>query len=159
VSIALFVGVSLSKNEVERKVVMAKEKLRGTMKRLIVIIINALLLFFITSGAFGAGVLYGRSGASFNPTVAQAKDRPPEFDLFWQVWNLAHRHFVDQDALEPTRLTYGAINGLIGALGDEGHTRFLTPEEVAHHQTDNAGGYDGVGMQVGIEDDLPVVIA
>src|SRR5688572_11488226 len=120
------------------------------MKWRVAIIINAVVLFFITSGVFSAGVLYGRSGASFAPAVVHARDQPPEFDVFWQVWSLAYRYYIDQAALDPTHLTYGAINGLVEALGDEGHTRFLTPEEVEHHQTENSGRYDGVGVQVGL---------
>jgi len=128
------------------------------MKRLVIILIVALIMFFTISGAFGAGVMFGRSGI-FNPTVVRADDQPAEFEVFWQVWDLAHDFFVDRDALDNTRLTYGAINGLIQALGDEGHTRFLTPEEVARQRTEVSGKFYGIGAQVGTEDGFPVIIA
>lgn len=129
------------------------------MKRLIIILLITITLFFITSGAFGAGIIFGRSGLLFgNPTVVHADDQPAEFEVFWQVWNLAHRYFVDREALDATRLTYGAVNGLIQALGDEGHTRFLTPEEVERQRTEISGKFYGIGAQVGIEDGLPVIV-
>lgn len=133
------------------------------MKQLIKIVFVTLALFIITSSAFGAGwssaVIFGRTTSLFEPAVVRAEDQPAEFEVFWQVWRLAHRYFIDREALDTTRLTYGAINGLIMALGDEGHTRFLTPEEVARQQTDISGKFFGIGAQVGIEDGLPVIIA
>jgi len=128
------------------------------MKRLIIILIVAFIMFFTISGVFGAGVMVGRSGF-FNPAVVRAADEPAEFEVFWQVWDLAHNFFVDRDTLDNARLTYGAINGLIQALGDEGHTRFLTPEEVARERTEVSGKFYGIGAQVGMEDGFPVVIA
>jgi carboxyl-terminal processing protease len=101
----------------------------------------------------------GGSGLLFQPGVARSADQPAEFDVFWQAWNIVHRHFVDQDTLDTAQLTYGAIRGMITALGDEGHTAFLTPEEVARHQTDVSGVYSGIGARIGVEDGLPVIVA
>jgi len=129
------------------------------MKRLVKITIIVLSLFALTSTAFGAGIALGGSGLLFEPGVARAADQPGEFDIFWQAWNTVHRYFVDQEALDTTQLTYGAIRGMINALGDEGHTAFLTPEEVARHQTDVLGVYSGIGARIGMEDGLPVIVA
>ncbi len=129
------------------------------MKRLIKITLIAVGLVVLTSGAFGAGVAFGGSGVLFEPGVVRAQNQPAEFEVFWDVWDLAQRHFIDRDALDTTRLTYGAVNGLIQALGDEGHTRFLTPEEVARQRTDISGSFFGIGARVGIEDGLPVIVA
>ena len=129
------------------------------MKRLIRIALVALVLFMVTSTAFGVGIAVGGSGTLFQPVVAQAAGQPAKFDIFWQAWNIVHRDFVDQDALDMTELTYGAIRGMIAALGDEGHTSFLTPEEVVRHRSDSSGEYTGIGAQVGMEDGLPVIVA
>ena len=129
------------------------------MKRIAKIGFISIALFLIISSAFGAGVVFGGSGILFEPGVVRAQDQPAEFSVFWQVWNLSQRHFIDRDALDSTRLTYGAINGLIQALGDEGHTRFLTPEEVTRQRTDISGSFFGIGARVGIQDGLPVVVA
>jgi carboxyl-terminal processing protease len=129
------------------------------MKRLIKITIVAIGLFILVSGAFGAGIIFGQSDLFFEPPVVRAAEGPAEFEVFWQVWDLAHRYFIDREALDSTRLTYGAVNGLIKALGDEGHTRFLTPEEVARQRTEISGKFYGIGAQVGIEDGLPVIVA
>ena len=129
------------------------------MKRFMKIVLISLSLLLLTSIAFGAGIAFGGSGLLFEPGVVRAADQPAEFEVFWQVWNIVQDNFVDQEILEPTRLTYGAINGLITALGDEGHTRFMTPEEANRQRTDIAGSFSGIGARVGIKDGLPVIVA
>ena len=129
------------------------------MKLLIKVVVLALVLFVFTSTAFGVGVALGGSGLLFQPGVVRAADQPTEFDTFWQAWDIVHRYFVDRDALDATRLTYGAIQGMVAALGDEGHTTFLTPQEVTRQRTGISGGYSGIGAQLGVRDGLPVIVA
>jgi carboxyl-terminal processing protease len=111
------------------------------------------------SASLAAGVVLGSSGLVPPFRMAGAAGEPEEFRVFWQAWNIVHQNFVDQDALEPRELTYGAIRGMVQALGDEGHTAFLTPEERERQQTTLAGRFSGIGAQVGIRDMLPVIIA
>jgi carboxyl-terminal processing protease len=128
------------------------------MKKFIRIVIIAFCLLTLTAAAFGAGMLFANSDF-LKPGVVRADDQPAEFEMFWQVWNIVQNHFIDREALDPTLMTYGAINGLITALGDEGHTRFLTPEEVAQQQTNISGKFFGIGAHVGVENGLPVIVA
>jgi carboxyl-terminal processing protease len=128
------------------------------MKKLVKFIMIAFSVLTITAASFGAGVLFANSDF-LKPGVVRAADQPAEFEVFWQVWNIVQNHFIDREALNPTNLTYGAINGLITALGDEGHTRFLTPDEVAQQQTNISGKFYGIGAHVGVENGLPVIVA
>jgi len=134
------------------------------MKRWMKITIIVLLLGLFTFGVFGTGVAVGVGGANLftKPHVAQAATlpgEPTEFGTFWQAWDLVHRYFVDRDALDTSQLTYGAIRGMVAALGDEGHTTFLTPEEVQRHRADTSGVYSGIGAQIGMENGMPVIVA
>ena len=129
------------------------------MKRLLKIALISISLLILTSMAFGAGVAFGSSGLLFEPGIVRAAEQPAEFEVFWQVWSLVQRHFVDRNVLDPNRLTYGAIDGLLWSLGDEGHTRFLTPEEASRQQTDISGKFFGIGASVGIREGLPVIVA
>ena len=116
-------------------------------------------MFVLTSSAFVAGAVVGNRFPFFGPSVVRAAEEPAEFGVFWEVWDLAQNYFIDREALDNSRLTYGAVNGLITALGDEGHTRFLTPEEVQRQRTDISGKFFGIGARVGVEDGLPVIVA
>ncbi len=133
------------------------------MKQSVKIVVISFALIFFLSVSFGTGVMFGRSDW-FGPSVVQAaqeaeQQQPPEFEVFWEVWQLAQNNFIDKDALEVEDLTYGAITGLIRALGDEGHTRFLTPDEVAAQRENVSGTFFGIGARVGMEDGLPMIIA
>ncbi len=132
------------------------------MNRLIKFLLVGLFLLVLTGTAFGTGVVLGNHSVRLESgSVSFAAGPVPaaEFDTFWQVWDLVHRNFVDRDALEATNLEYGAIRGLIAALGDEGHTTFLTAEELARQQTDISGKFSGIGALVGVRDGLPVIVA
>ncbi len=129
------------------------------MKRLLKLLLVAIILFVLLAGSFGAGIFMGSSGAFLKPGVVRAQDQPADFEVFLQVWNLAHNYFIDRTVLDNKKLTYGAINGLITALGDEGHTRFMSPQEVKRQETDMSGKFFGIGAQVGVKDGLPVIIA
>jgi carboxyl-terminal processing protease len=123
----------------------------------IAVISGVVLVVLITT--FGLGVALGGSGIFFEPGVVRAADQPVEFDTFWEAWNIIQRRFIDKEALNVTALTYGAIRGMVQALGDEGHTVFLTPEELTRQRTDISGKFSGIGAQLGVEDSLPVIIA
>ncbi|MCB9151832.1 MAG: S41 family peptidase [Caldilineaceae bacterium] len=114
------------------------------------------LLVGLTLGSFFAGAFVGA------PLMAQAQSslfQPKEFDVFWQAWNLVQENFVDREALNTTNMTYGAIQGMLNSLGDEGHTAFLTPEQLKQKNSDISGKYSGIGARIGVKDTLPMIVA
>jgi carboxyl-terminal processing protease len=54
---------------------------------------------------------------------------------------------------------YGAASGMIEALGDEGHSSFLDPQEALDFERSSRGELIGIGIQVDVTGPLPVVIA
>lgn len=119
-------------------------------------IVITVLLIALTIGSFFAGALVGA------PLMAQAQSslfQPKEFDVFWQAWNLVQENFVDREALDTTEMTYGAIEGMLNSLGDEGHTAFLTPEQLQQKNSDISGKYSGIGARIGLKDTLPMIVA
>jgi carboxyl-terminal processing protease len=116
------------------------------------------LVTVVGLGALGVGVLIGASGMTPLGRGAAA-DEPEHFRVFWQAWDIVQDNFVDQESLDEQQLTYGAIRGMVQALGDEGHTAFLTPEERERQQSDLSGSFSGIGAQLGIQEQLPVIVA
>ena len=53
---------------------------------------------------------------------------------------------------------WGAISGMVSSLGDP-YTVFLPPAEKKTFDEDISGNFEGVGMEVGIKDDVLTVIA
>ena len=48
----------------------------------------------------------------------------------------------------PRKLTYGAISGMVDALGDTGHSTFLTPEMLKSELNFAKGHFQGIGAEV-----------
>ncbi len=50
--------------------------------------------------------------------------------LYAEALGAVRGDYVDRASIDSEGQTYGAIKGMLNSLGDERHTRFLTPEEV-----------------------------
>jgi carboxyl-terminal processing protease len=123
----------------------------------VVAIIVALVMVVITS--LGVGILIGSTGNSIFAGSPSSANEPAQFKVFWQAWDTVQKNFVDRASLDPQKMTYGAIRGMVEALGDEGHTSFLTPEERERQSTELSGTFSGIGAQLGVRDQLPVIVA
>jgi len=134
------------------------------MKRSLKIVVIAVVVLMLISAAFGAGIVLGQVGlgaeaAGAAPVTGPEIEGEVDFDTFWQAWEIVQGEFIDREALEETDLEYGAIRGMIQALGDEGHTTFMTPEELNRQRTDISGKFQGIGAYIGMEDGLPIIVA
>ena len=96
-------------------------------------------------------------GSTANPSVPAGA--PADFDLFWDALDTIRQNFVGRDELTDQQITYGAIRGMVEALGDTGHSVFLTPEAVAAENESLGGSVVGIGVLLGERDDRVVVIS
>lgn len=115
-----------------------------------------LLVLVAALAATAAGAFY--VGRSQSPATLGERDRE-SLDLYAEALDAVRDDYVDQGAIDPEKLTYGAIEGMLDTLGDEGHTRFLTPEEREQNQEGLSGTYVGIGVQLEVEDGDAVVSA
>ena len=114
-----------------------------------------ILIFWLMALAFVGGNL---SGYTIRSALA-AGERPAEFGVFWQAWDYVVAHFVDRERVDFTAMTYGAIEGMLASLGDEGHTTFLPPDAVELHQTSLQGSFEGIGAYVSMEEGNVTIVA
>jgi carboxyl-terminal processing protease len=98
---------------------------------------------------------YGRAQS---PAALDVEDRE-SLALYAEALDTVRDDYVDKQAIDPEKQTYGAIEGMLDTLGDEGHTRFLTPEEREQNREDLSGSYVGVGVTLENEDEKVVVAA
>ena len=92
-------------------------------------------------------------------TPAPGSSAPADFGLIREAWDTLHTKYVGADTLNDKELIYGAINGMTEAVGDTGHTSFMTPEQRAERSNDLSGKYVGIGVRIDTaEDGLPLVI-
>jgi len=82
-----------------------------------------------------------------------------DFGLMAEAWNTIRRYYVDRSAVQPRGMTYGAISGMVEALGDTGHSTFLTPEMIKREKELTQGEYKGVGIEVRMKGRRVVIVA
>ena len=111
----------------------------------------AVVLLATALGAYA----YGRAQS---PAALGKEDRE-SLALYAEALDTVRDDYVDREAIDPRKQTYGAIEGMLDTLGDEGHTRFLTPEEREQNREDLSGTYVGVGVTLENEDEKVVVAA
>lgn len=95
------------------------------------------------------------------PVTHLAQEEVPEavrdqFRTFWQVWDLLEEEFYDPSRIDPQKMIYGAIKGLVSSLGDD-YTAFSTPAESAVSATRLQGNYEGIGAYIGTRDGYHVI--
>ena len=78
---------------------------------------------------------------------------PDGLSLVDEAWNLLHTKYVGRASLDDTKLAYAAISAMTQAVGDTGHTTFLTPADLAAEQAALTGQYVGIGALLGTSAD------
>jgi carboxyl-terminal processing protease len=106
---------------------------------------------------FGSFVAGGITGFVARPALAASQ--PAEFGVFWEAWEIVVQHFVDRQQIDFTKMTYGAIEGMLDALGDQNHTAFLSPEVAKQEASSIDGSFEGIGAYIDVENDQFKVIA
>ena len=93
------------------------------------------------------------------PPQTISKDAAPNFGLVTEAWNTIGRHYVDRSAIKSQTLTYGAIRGMVDALGDTGHSHFLSPEMVKQERNFARGTLEGIGAEIRMKNGQVVIVA
>jgi carboxyl-terminal processing protease len=93
------------------------------------------------------------------PSATLPPEAPRDFDLFWQALRIVRDRYVDADGITDTDLTRGAIAGMVDALGDVGHSVYLTPEEVRFERDALDGKVTGIGVFVDSRAGAPSIIS
>ena len=81
-----------------------------------------------------------------------------DFSLLKKAWDQVTTNYVDQDKIDKEKMTYGAVSGMVDAIGDP-YTEFFNPEESKKLQEDLAGSFEGIGLQLGVKNKQITVIS
>lgn len=132
---------------------------------------NILLILAILILIFGAGYRLGELRAkqkaveNANSGITQnviSNSQPNQYgidlSLFWNVWQNLKTKYVDQKKLKTEDMLYGAIKGMVASVGDP-YTYFLTPKENQASKADLGGIYEGIGAQLGMQNNNIVIVA
>lgn len=133
-------------------------------------LLGSTLAILLILAAFFSGVQIGKGEISslsmeaglfgfFGPSATP--DTTADLQEFWRVWNLMDEKFVSTKATTTPgsiERIHGAIAGLVDSFGDP-YTVYLPPAEAEQFAEDISGNFSGVGMEVGLQDNLITVIA
>lgn len=111
--------------------------------------------------AVGAGIGIDRLVLEYTPAGAQPQEELEDlesFQILEETYNIIREDYVLAEDFTEEDLIYGASRGMVDALGDEGHSRFLDPEEAEAFELSSRGELVGIGIQVDTEQTPPRVI-
>ena len=130
------------------------------------------LAFCLAFGAFFSGLSlgqgvdgYAQSANIFNfftsKSEAEASGGRPDLAEFWKVWDLLDEKFANASttgSLSDEVRLQGAIDGLVDSY-DDPYTVYFPPAEASAFNEDVSGNFSGVGMEVGLRENIVTVIA
>ena len=150
---------------------MQSQKSFPGLTNIVVTTIVAMLAFGM---AFVSGYLFGRAEPArgplsfleaLQPSTARAteegvltSDEQQRFKVFWEAWQVVERDFYDRSQIDHQKLIYGAVKGMVDAVGDP-YTVYQTPSQREISDTDLRGSFDGIGIQVDMKDNRLTVVA
>lgn len=113
---------------------------------------------------FGLGVFLGASGNAPLVGANTTSDLPPEnidFGPLYKTWRILEENYMPATTTDPLtdeERVWGAISGLASSYGDP-YTAFLPPAEKELFDSEVSGNFQGVGMEIGIRDEILTVIS
>ncbi len=81
-----------------------------------------------------------------------------DFSLFWVVWQKLTSTYIDHTSIDPQKMVWGAISGMVNSLGDP-YTVFLPPTDNKSFKDELGGEFEGIGAQLDMKDGYIMVVA
>jgi carboxyl-terminal processing protease len=129
------------------------------VRKLILVLVAAIGVFV---GGYFLGVKGYRAEVTkalqVNISRAIPPDKNVDFSLFWQVWDTLSAKYFDKSKLVPSQLVYGAIQGMVSAVGDP-YTIYLPPSQNKIVNEDLSGSFEGVGIEIGYKNTHLAVVS
>ncbi|MES3004640.1 MAG: S41 family peptidase [Patescibacteria group bacterium] len=115
---------------------------------------------------FFAGYYIGQENekeqAKFSTVLNKDGSGEIDFSAFWKAWSILDERYVavasTTEKVDNQARVYGAIEGMVASLGDP-YTVFFPPVESKIFEEEISGNFGGVGMEVGMKDEILTVIA
>ncbi len=124
------------------------------------VLLYGFMLVLVLSVGLAGGILLDRGVLTARAqSLTDQQNVSEQLKLVAEAWNVIQQHYVERAGLDPQKLVYGAISGMVDALGDTGHSRFMPPEVVQSEHDFNKGEFEGIGAEVEPKDGHVVIVA
>lgn len=136
--------------------------MNNSLKNFYYVFVSILVITVLFGGGYYLGKFENQNKqAIFTPESVLATGENIDFSTFMKVWKLIDEKYVpsnpDKKITDQEKMM-GAIKGMVSSFGDP-YTVFLDPQDNASFETSISGNFEGVGMEVGIEEEVLTVIA
>jgi len=98
------------------------------------------------------------SGKTSSGSILTDPEKEVDMSLMWGVWRLLIKHYIHPDRLNPPEMIYGAVGGMVRAVGDS-YTTFMTPNENKNFHQSLQGTLEGIGAELTMRDGMVVVVS
>jgi carboxyl-terminal processing protease len=115
------------------------------MSKILKVISAIFVLALVFSSGVGSGIIVDRQISRMTTQANNQQDQGLNYSLIQEAWKTINQVYVDRTAVNQQNLTYGAISGMVTALGDTGHSTFLTPDMVKSERNFTQGEFEGIG--------------
>jgi carboxyl-terminal processing protease len=129
------------------------------MSKILKVLAAIFVLALVFSSGVGGGIVIDRQITRMSSQTSTQQDQGLDYSLIKEAWNTINKVYVDRSAVNQQTLTYGAISGMVTALGDTGHSTFLTPEMVKSEHNFTQGSFEGIGALLEMKDGRPTIVA
>lgn len=120
--------------------------------------LRTLLLAGAVVGLFIALALSRQVPSTSFPSNRIPSNARSDFGLMAEAWNVIQMHYVERSEVKSRSLAYGSISGMVDALGDTGHSTFLSPQMIKEEEAFTKGEYKGIGMEVRMKGGHVVIV-
>jgi carboxyl-terminal processing protease len=130
------------------------------MKKVQRIFLIGLVVLF----SFTLGFLFGgntETAKTFTTIESVSSERNIDLNPVWEAWKILDEKFVPASSTEKIseqEHVWGIIEGLADSYGDP-YTSFFPPEQARQFEEEISGAFGGVGIEIGIRNDILTIIA
>jgi len=124
-------------------------------QKTVAIVVGIVILLGVFFAGLGLGRHQGSQIAQLQVIGANNTDPNDQVDmtLFWKAWNIINQSFVQTHGTSTVTnqdRVYGAIEGMVSAMGDP-YTTFFPPTAATAFETEIDGDFQGIGMEMGLD--------
>jgi carboxyl-terminal processing protease len=107
---------------------------------------------------FGREVTQDARAPQDAPSATLPNDAPEDFSRVFEAWQVLKREHFQQDSLDATALSQGAVRGMLQALNDP-YAVYLTQQQYKLETQEFKGSFEGIGAEVTMRNGRITVVA
>jgi carboxyl-terminal processing protease len=130
---------------------------RGVSRGVVAVLAPVLAVVMFSAGVFFGNDVLAPIQAAVPAASAAVSGPDSNLALIEEAWRDIKDNYVDSANLDYQALAYGAIRGITEAVGDDGHTSFMTADQVKASEQSLSGTFTGIGVQLSGENARPTV--